>query len=369
MSSNYSPTWTGADAATPGTFVELGPEEGQEIVANDRRGYRRPSRELAPELALVLAAVLLAAAEQVSQDKLELFGVRHREDLPIQSLAMAFRGDDTGLTGDVFEWALLLAVNSGDPAVTGLVTDALSLARVQVDQPQAVLVAAEPGRLVAFSPDVPERATLATGRRGRPPHVANLLREADTRTWKADLLLGSGDRWVSASLKSNPIALTRSIRAAATTPHPPRIGITAGHAPAIVREPETGAVLVHVPVNGQTMALAKVVLMDVREAFARHLSVPDSPMRHDVTGIGVQLHRWRAQPVGYVVEVLLDYAADLPAVMMSEPASTGASVADAHGALVVVNTILAEEHWRYAPSLGTLPSTIRREYANFQPID
>lgn len=358
-----------ADAATPGTFVQVCPDQDLEISPNNHRGYRRPSHELVPELALVLAAVLLAAAEQVSFDKLELFGVRQRQDLPIQSLAMAFRGDDTGLTGDVFEWALLLAVNSGDPAITGLVTDALSLARLSVDQPQAVLVAAEPGRLVAFSPEVPERATLATGRRGRPPHVANLLRDADTSTWKADLLLGSGDRWVSASLKSNPIALTRSLRAAAATPHPPRIGITAGHVPAIVREPVTGAVLIHVPVNSQTLALAKLVLTDVREAFARHLSVPDSPMRQDVTGVGLQLYRWRAHTVGYAVAVLLDYAGDLPGVTMSAPASTGASVTDAHGALVVVDTILTEENWRFTPTLGTLPITIRREYGNFQPID
>jgi len=50
---------------------------------------------------------------------------------------MAFRGDDTGLSGDVFEWALLLAVNNDDPGVTNLIADALGLAGESVDRPQA----------------------------------------------------------------------------------------------------------------------------------------------------------------------------------------------------------------------------------------
>lgn len=356
-------------SSTPGTFVELGPEPGTEIVPYGLNGPRPQQGELAPELALVLAAVLLAAAEQVSAEKLRLFAVPSRELLPIHALAMAFRDDDTGLVGDVFEWALLLAVNAGDPAVNSLIADALTLARVPFEQPQAVLVAAEPGRLVAYSPELPMYATLATGRRGRPPHVANLLREATTRDWKADLLLGSGDRWVGASLKSNPIALTRSLRAAAETPHPPRIGITASSKPAVVRDPGTGVILVHVPVNSQTMALAKIVLADVRDAFSRHLSVPDSPLRQDVTGIGLQLARWRDRTVDYAVSVLLDYAGEPRSVAISEVASTGASVPDAHDALVVVDTILGEDGWRYTPNLPIPQSVSRRQYSQFDPID
>ena len=353
----------------PGTYVEINPDSiNQRLYVGSRENRATPD-ELAPEVALVLAAVLIAAAEQVSSETLALFGAERREDISIHALALAFRGDDSGLTGDVFEWALLLAINSGDEAISSLVADALTLAKSPVVQPQAILVAAERGRLVAFSPQLPEGAVLATGRRGRPPQVANLLREATTATWKSDLLLGSGDKWVGASLKSNPIALSRSMReAAATTSHPPRIGITASSRPALTRDPSSDAIFVHVPVNGSTMAISKMVVADVKEAFERHLSVPDAPLRQDASGIGTQLYRWRNRSLGYVVSVLLDHAAGLRPLAASTVASTGASVSDARGALVVVDTLIPDEDWRYGPPM-LYPGSVDRRFGRFSPID
>jgi hypothetical protein len=249
-------------------------------------------------------------------------------------------------------------------------TDALLLSGVQADQPQAVLVATEPGRLVAFSPELPARATLATGRRGRPPQVANLLRTADTRTWKADLLLGgTGDRWVSASLKSNPRDLQRSLRLAADTPHPPRIGITASREPGLTRDPETGAVLVHVPVHGHAMALSKMVLMDVLEAFSRHLALPGAPLRQDVTGIGRQLHRWQDRTVSYAANALLERAAGRLPLFRWPPTATGASVPDAHGALITVNTLVNGDRWHDLDRTLVQTMIARRRYGGFDPID
>jgi hypothetical protein len=325
---------------------------------------------MAPELALVLAAVLLAAAEQVSEKKLDAFKVQSREDLTIFQLAMAFRGDDTGLSGDVFEWSLLLAVNAGDPGVAQLMTDALSLCGVPVDQPQAVLVAAEAGRLVSFSPDLPLGAALATGRRGRPPHVANLLRTANTRTWKADLLLGTGDRWVSASLKSNPGHLRTSLRLAADTPHAPRIGITTSRQPGLTRDPETNAVLVHVPVHGYAMALSKLVLRDVVDAFSRHLSLPGAPLREDATGIGRQLHRWQDLKVSDAATTLLVWSrtVSLDPLYREAPMTTGASDPEAAGALIAVNPLVSEDYWSDSAKPLIHEWTARR-YGNFDPID
>lgn len=358
---------------TPGTFVQLGPTpDRQDLLHNF--GTRPPAdHEMAPELALVLAAVLLAAAEQVSRKKLAQFRVSSPEDLSIFQLAMAFRGDDTGLVGDVFEWSLLLALNGGDPGVTQLVIDALLLSNLPVDQPQAVLVAAESGRLVTFSPELPPRATLVTGRRGRPPHVANLLDSADPRSWKADLLLGSGEKWVTASLKSNPRDLKRSLRVAADTPHAPRIGITASHNPGLTRDPETGAVLVHVPVHGPAMALSKVVLADVREAFSRDLSLPTTPLQQDVTSIGRQLDRWQDHTVRDVANMLLQWGGSRgrpswnPLFRWS-PMETGASVPDARGALIAVNTLVDEDRWGDRDK-SPVHAIIARKFGAFDPID
>lgn len=158
---------------TPGTYVQVG-SHGTHPDLLRALGSRPPTdTKLAPDVALVLIAVLLAAAEQVNGDKLAQFGVTSKEDLTLLALAMAFRGDDTGLVGDVFEWSLLLALNNGDPGIAQLVSDALLLANVPVDQPQRILVAAEPGRLVTFSPQLPSDATLASS----PPRPPTLRRQ------------------------------------------------------------------------------------------------------------------------------------------------------------------------------------------------
>ena len=96
----------------PGTVVSL--SSATPFGSFSPQSGRRAA-ELDPRTAQVLAAVLLASAEQVSKEKLATFGVTDAADLTMLALAMAFRGDDTGLLGDVFEWAVLGGINSGDP--------------------------------------------------------------------------------------------------------------------------------------------------------------------------------------------------------------------------------------------------------------
>ncbi|MEO9322759.1 hypothetical protein ABFT23_04665 [Nocardioides sp. C4-1] len=359
------------NGTAPGTLVQLGAAAGEDVSDLLRgRGSFSRNNEVSPALAVVLAAVLLAATEQVNARKLAAFSVTSREELSILQLAMAFRGDDTGLTGDVFEWSLLLALSGGDADLAQIMTDALWLVDgIRVQEPLAVLVAAEPGRLVAYSPDLPERAALATGRRGRPPYVANLLASADSRRWKSDLVIGGdGERWVGASLKSNPRDLQRSLRQGAGTPYPPRMGITASYRPGITRDAATGAVLVHVPVEGHVMGLSKLVLTDVLEAFSRDLALPDTPLRQDATGIGRQLYRWQNRTVAYVANILLQKAADISPMHRSLPTTTGASEPDANGALIAINTLSSEE-WDPERGPGRSSSEVRRRYAQFDPID
>lgn len=319
---------------TPSTFVQVGKPDWW-------AGYSDvPDRSLDPRTAAVLSAVLMAAAEQVSAAKLAAFGVKRAVDLSLLGLAMAFRDDDTGLVGDVFEWSVLLGANGADAQIVEVLSDALVLLGLHVERPQAVLVAAERGRLVQYSPDVPPGAALATGRRGRPPQVANLLATMDTRTWKADLLVGAEDRWVAASLKSNPMHMARSLQQAASTPHPPRIGVTAT-SPAnagVIRDPGSRAVIVKLPVDSRYLALSKAVLSDVRDAFARHLSPPGSPLLGDTSGIGRQLHRWQDRTVGDVLEILLEVAGDA-ALEVGQVRSTGVSADEAKGSLVALNPL------------------------------
>lgn len=322
-----------SNGTTPLTFVQLGRSASWDIPLADRG-------TLDPRTAALLAAVLLAACEQVSKEKCAAFKVKSATELSILGLAMAFRDDDTGLVGDVFEWSLLLGANGADALIAQMLSDALVLLDVRIDRPQAVLVAAERGRLVQYSPDLPAKAALATGRRGRPPHVAKLLTSMDTHTWKADLLIGAEDRWVATSLKSNPIHLAKSLSDAASTQHPPRIGVTATErrAAGVMRDPESGAVIVKVPVDGRYLALSKVVLLDVSKAFTRHLAVPGTPLQQDASGIGRQLHRWRDRPVHEVVKILLEVAGDA-ALQVGDVHDTGASVDDARAALVAANPL------------------------------
>jgi len=242
---------------TPSTLSSLGSPSTFVQVEGPLRGWSQPGfsllkhRERPTDVrtASALRAVLLAAAEQVSSRKMAAVNVQSRLDMTLLALAMAFRGDDTGLAGDVFEWSVLTAINSGDSEVTGLVSDALRLVGHPNQNPQAVLVAAESGRLVNYSPSLPAAATLATGNRGRQPLISNILRDATTTSWKADLLLGSEDRWVAASLKTNPKDLRPSLgHATATTRYAPRIAITASqpHQSGLIRDRETGAVVITV---------------------------------------------------------------------------------------------------------------------------
>lgn len=330
--------------SSPRTFVQVRAEHGHGAA-----GHRGSAA-----VAAALSAVLLAATEQVSGEKLRTFGVSSRVDLPLLGLAMAFNSSDNGLVGDVFEWSLLLAINRGDSGITNLLSDALALSGVRVHAPQAILVAAEGGRLMEYSPQLSPDATLATGRRGRPPKVTNLLSGATTTTWKADLLVGEGDRWVPASLKSSPATLLPSMNIAAATRYPPRIGITAvnAHSSGVVRDSESGVVVVKVPVQSFTMQMASQVLSEVQVAFERHLSLPSTPLRRGQLGVDVYLHARRQWHVGDVLEQLMTAAADeLQFFSVGEVMSTGvSSEVEAHASMVSIDAITE----------GTLPQ--RREF-------
>jgi len=318
--------------------------------------------------AAVLKAVLLAAAEQVNAEKLALFNVRTALDLPLLSLAMAFRSDDSGLVGDVFEWSVLIAINTGENEVTQMVTDALTMIGLSVDRPQAVLVAAEPGRLIEYSPELPMSATLATGRRGRPPRIDKLLVGATTKSWKADLLLGEGERWVSASLKSNPGAVQASLVHTTDGVHAPRIGVTAtsSSSAGVVRDPESGGVVIKVPVDGYYFTLARILLKEVREAFVRHLSVPSTPLQQDVSGVARQLWIWRNRTVAEVVKILNEIAGPL-SIPISGSRATGSSADDASSSLIAVDTLV--RGGRRVPISSAGSAIYHQRHINFDPVD
>lgn len=323
--------------AAPGTLVQVQAQPARVFGASGGPG----------RTAAGLSAVLPPAAEQVSQEKLALFHVASPLDLKLLALAIAFREDDDGLVGDVFEWSLMMAINHGDNEINQMIVDALQLVRVQVTKPQAVLVAAEAGRLVSYSPTLPANATLATGRRGRPPYVTNLVAGATTKSWKADLLLGEQDRWVAASLKSNPLVLSPSLASAASTPHPPRIGITATSARSsgVMRDPKSGVVVVKVPVDTYSMDMSKRILDEVIKAFKADLNVPDSPMRRGSLGISEQLNRWRHWTVGDALAKLDEVAGEQRQAFTanSQVLSTGADVEGAAQSLVAMDPLTKPE--------------------------
>lgn len=76
----------------PGTLVQLGAAAGEDVSDLLRgRGSFGRNNEMSPALAVVLAAVLLVATEQVNARKLAAFSVTSREELTILQLAIRFR--------------------------------------------------------------------------------------------------------------------------------------------------------------------------------------------------------------------------------------------------------------------------------------
>lgn len=326
----------GESVAPLETFIQI-----DRAIGGGAFKRNRDERRMSPEVASLLKAVLLAVAEQVSREKLRALKVDVATDLSLLGLAMAFNSGDTGVVGDFFEWSVLIGVNSGHPELSQLFADALKLNGLTVDRPQAVLVAAEGGRLVDYSPQVSSSATISTGKRGRPPVVANILATANPKDWKADLLIGEGDKWVTASLKSSPRSLVPSLEAAAGTPLPPRIGVTATSArgAGVRTDPRTGATIVQIPVSTSYFSLAKLVIGDVIAAFSRHLSLPSTPLLRDATGIGAQLHFWRERSIDDVVEALTQLSEGW-LNPLTPPKFTGTNAADASSALIVANTLM-----------------------------
>ena len=251
-----------------------------------------------------------------------------------------------------------------------MAADALTLVGYKTDNPQAILAAAEKGRLVEFSPSVPEGAKIMSGRRGRPRLVQNALAGANTRNWKADILLGAEDRWVTASLKSNPKDVVSSVRAAAAGPHPVRIGITpvSPTLAGISRDPVCGAVLMRVPVDAMLMSLTRGVILDVKETFARHLSLPNNELARDFSGIGAQLHRWRESTVRQAVLTLREAAGGRYAVEVSAAAETISSADDLTDALISLDPLF---QGRARPAIFDQYGHERRasELLDFKPID
>lgn len=132
------------------TYVEVQPPD------DFGRGVRGRRHLVSREIAIALKAILLAAGEQVSREKLSHFNVLSVEQMTLLSLAMAFRDDDSGIYGDIFEWSVLLGVNNGDGVVSQMIRDGLVLADVEASGDlRAVLVAAEGGKRCPILPSFP----------------------------------------------------------------------------------------------------------------------------------------------------------------------------------------------------------------------
>ncbi|QYG91717.1 hypothetical protein HC251_04205 [Iamia sp. SCSIO 61187] len=121
------------------------------------------------------------------------------------------------------------------------------------------------------------------------------------------------------------------------------------------------------------MALSKLVLADVKNAFARHLGVSATPLQQDVTGIGHQLSLWEDRTVRDAANTLLQWSrgSGLDPLFIWSPLATGASAPDANGALVAVNTLVNADWWAdrsRAPFEYTELEDISA-YGEFDPID
>lgn len=122
--------------------------------------------------------------------------------------------------------------------------------------------------------------------------------------------------------------------------------------------------IVKVPVDGLYLALSKAVLIDVRTAFARHLSLPRTPLQQDASGIGLQLYRWQHSALRDVIAILTEVAGDA-SLIVGDVCSTGASVDDSDGALVASNSL--------HPGVSTVPNSTPGMAVNrlldFDPVD
>lgn len=99
-----------------------------------------------------------------------------------------------------------------------------------------------------------------------------------------------------------------------------------------------------------------------------------TPLQQDVTGIGRQLHRWQDRKVRDAATTLLQWSrgSGLNPLFMWSPMATGASVPDAHGALIAVNTLVNEGRWHDGDRTRVPPIhaiDARQRYRGFDPID
>lgn len=314
----------------------------------------RPQGGLGPRhqqvWAAVLQTVIRAVADQTSSATLGSLGAYSAYDLTLHQLAISHRQGDDGVLGDVFEYAVMAAVNAHDPQVLELLQCTLAMLGEQGDITGAVTAAAENGRARTAAPTLPMGTTLLTGRRGRPPNVQRLLTQANTRDWKSDIFLCTDRGVLGATIKSNAAHMGRHLRQCLNLPHPPRLGIVPARAweAGIVFDPTTGIPVVRLPIDVPYFSLLSSTLSSVQAAFARRLG-PPVPL-HDPTGIGLVMHKWRNWTVGEFIDRLAEEAraaADL--FDLTTPVQTSdltGSETFGHGALVVADPLLLGESTR-----------------------
>ncbi|MDT0213921.1 hypothetical protein Q9R29_08475 [Rothia sp. ARF10] len=316
-----------ADGSGPQSLIAVTPRPQLAIPAHSRMPGAAGAQ------ASALAIVLRACAASVGARTLTGLGASRAQDLTMFQLALAHRPDDTGLLGDVFELAVLDAINRSDPVVLGLLASALQMLREGSEILGAVTAAAEGGRAKVAALTLPEGTALKTGRPGRPALARGLLERADTRTWKNDiLLLTPGPSAIAMTVKSNPVDARSHVAATRGHPLPPRIAIVpSGYMNAGVWvDREFNVPVVKIPATMAVMSLLHSSMEAVQSAFARGLKPYASPLR-DPSEVVAQLCRWRDDTVGVVLdrldEVALEWRGGQGAFTLSAPSA----VVDADG--------------------------------------
>lgn len=294
---------------------------------------------------LALAAVLHAAAELIPPGRLASLGAGRSEDVVLLALSEAFAQAEAGLMADLFEWGLLLGIAGRNPLMLEVVNDALRLAGSQLEISHVVLASEEGHRMVTFSPG-------GGGHTATPPQSPQLeveIAKVSSRRRTRELLLGNEQQqWVRAALRTAPAELSSALSAAATSANPPLIGITAGRAPSVRRDPETGVPVAVIPSNHYLMAMGRVVMEEALRAMRRRLSAPPTPLSGGFTPTAELLHRWRYRTVGEVVAHLHAQAEGRDGYVVADARCTGASDLGAGAGLIAFDATLTKSPWAYA---------------------
>jgi hypothetical protein len=252
--------------------------------------------------------------------------------------------------GDVFEYAVLAAINEGDPQVLTMLCDALAIIKEPGEILGAVTAAAENGRTATVT--LPPGCTVRTGRPGRPPDAVRLLALATTKDWKNDIFLVTSRGVVGATIKSNSGDMRKHLFKCRHLPHPPRLGIvpvTPSYG-GIVRDDRTGTPIVRLPTDVPLIALLHSALTSIQAALASRLEVPGTALS-DPQGIRRQLNRWKNLPVVEVIEILDDAArifrgALQPSTAVEVEGLTGVPTDGQQGLVVAIPAFLTPDDVR-----------------------